>query len=327
MKPANRLCLMCMVVILAGFSRTTPALCDTSDYLIRAVSLEGIRCIDVSADGAYLVAGMESGKAHVYDTTTWQIVGTAEGHTQQLNAVAFAPNGYLFATGSEDSLVKLWRGPDPQYLATLDAAGSVHHIAFSPDDVHIAIGADRAEVWNRVTQERIGRYSDSTGDALAFTPDGSLLIGHYGGASRIRVWETEMWYETTSWRAGVNLTDLAAGRTGLVAYCNWDWDSVPVRVAATGELVAILDSGATYSLSFSPSGRILATGDARRLLDPHEADVKIWVVGADRVAQIATFEGHTSTIRDVCFDPLGRWIASCATDDGFAIWAIPQTDE
>jgi WD40 repeat protein len=65
------------------------------------------------------------------------------GHTDQVGAVAFSPDGSLLATGSYDSTVRLWdpvsRKPAGDPLS--GHTGSVVAVAFSPDGSLLATGS------------------------------------------------------------------------------------------------------------------------------------------------------------------------------------------
>src|SRR5262249_26459739 len=63
------------------------------------------------------------------------------GHTGQVNAVAFAPDGRTLASGGADHLARLWnvttQGGEPRIL---EHAASVFALAFAPDGRTLATG-------------------------------------------------------------------------------------------------------------------------------------------------------------------------------------------
>ncbi|MFE6056062.1 WD40 repeat domain-containing protein [Kitasatospora sp. NPDC056446] len=115
------------------------------------------------------------------------------GHTGNVTAVAFAPEGRLLATASEDGTARLWR------VATGSLVGAplaghrdgVRAVAFSPDGRLLASGGrDRTvRLWDPAAGLSLG--SPLTGfvnglKSAAFAPDEPLLASADG--SRVRLW-------------------------------------------------------------------------------------------------------------------------------------------
>src|SRR5690606_30915488 len=61
------------------------------------------------------------------------------GHSGQVNALAFSPDGALLASASEDNSVRLWNPADGSAVATLSGhTAAVNALAFSPDGTTLA---------------------------------------------------------------------------------------------------------------------------------------------------------------------------------------------
>jgi WD40 repeat protein len=64
------------------------------------------------------------------------------GHSVGVDAVAFAPDGTLIASGNVDNLVRLWQTQTGKIWRTLTGHSSgVTSVAFSPDGVLVASGS------------------------------------------------------------------------------------------------------------------------------------------------------------------------------------------
>jgi WD40 repeat protein len=117
---------------------------------------------------------------------------TLLGHTQEVQSVAFSPDGQTLASGSTDGTVKLWQVSTGKALRTLSGHNdSVWSVAIAPDGQTLASGSwDRTvKLWNLNTGEikRTLRGHSKQVHSIAFSPDGGILAsGDLGGT--IKLW-------------------------------------------------------------------------------------------------------------------------------------------
>ncbi len=93
-----------------------------------------------SPDGSMLAVVFDSSPVFwLTNTDGGEPLRTFEGHSYQVNTVAFSPNGELLVSGSRDRKVRIWRVEDGALLYTLEGhASSVNDVTFSPDGGTIA---------------------------------------------------------------------------------------------------------------------------------------------------------------------------------------------
>ena len=94
----------------------------------------------------------------------------------------------------------------------------------------------------------------------------------------------------------------------------------PARAKA---IAAALDGEALFTLqghgdmvksvSFSPDGRLVASGSQER-------SVRLWDV--ETGAGVKTLEGHGGTVFSVCFSPDGKQVASGGHDQTARLWLV-----
>jgi WD40 repeat protein len=76
-------------------------------------------------------------------------------------SIAFSPDGQRLATGSMDTLVRLWDASSGREMLTLRGHGrGVRSVAFSPDGIHIASGSldGTAKIWTAATPGQVAAW-------------------------------------------------------------------------------------------------------------------------------------------------------------------------
>lgn len=96
-------------------------------------------CVAFASDGSQLLVGTQAGTLEAFSTADWSRTWVLRGHQRLIPALAISPDGNLFATGGEDSLVRLWDVRTMRTLASFDTEGlAIVTLAFSPDSKRLA---------------------------------------------------------------------------------------------------------------------------------------------------------------------------------------------
>jgi WD40 repeat protein len=171
-----------------------------TDYRVR-VSRSGRRtrtfrsetdanAVAVSSDGRTVaVGGWDSGHVRLFDISLRRPLGRPVRRDRNIiDAVAFAPDTSLVASGGADGKVSLWklagsgrarhlvRGDEP----VLDGRGYVTALAFSPDGKLLAAGNREGQVrlWRAGSWKRLRATFHASGGGItrvAFAPDSRTL--------------------------------------------------------------------------------------------------------------------------------------------------------
>ena len=248
------------------------------------------------------------------------LIASLEGHTREVNSVAFSPDGSRLASGSWDRTVNLWDVATERQIATFSAGIElgVFSVAFSPDGKILAIAAYQLSLWDVATERRIATLPGGQPTSVAFSPDGKKLA--------VGTWDltVEVWDVATRERIatleghteGVSAVAFSSDGT-LLASGSRD-NTVKLWDVATQERIATLGHEAVVNaVSFSPDGTLLASG----LWD---GTVKLWDMATrERIATL----GHGAAVNAVSFSPDGTLLASGSWDGMVKLWDVLIKEE
>lgn len=168
---------------------------DVSDGSERHSIYTGSYLLDVaySPNGRVIATAGSDNDIQLWDPASGGLIGALSGHTDDVSAIAFSPDGAYLASGAggwdepSDSSIKIWRVSDGELLDTLEGHGDwVYALAFSPSgDVLVSSGrtgsTPKIKYWNLETGE-MTRYYDDSAPGLDFSPDGAFIVyGRSGG--------------------------------------------------------------------------------------------------------------------------------------------------
>lgn len=241
-------------------------------------------------DGKTIAVGL-GGDIQLRDAESLDPGSVLQGHSGNISALAFSPDGEFLASGAEnENNVRVWEvGASSEARQLEGHSGWIRSLAFSPDGRLIASGSTDQTViiWDAQNGSQIHTlegHSDFLG-AVAFSPDGDALAS----ASRdgtVRLWDV---------RSGEQRDDFAF--------------TAPENPAAEG--------GAPFWLtgvSFSPDGETIAVGSISG---------SVHLLDAATGRQEQELEGHAGwvVIRGLSFSPKGDLLASASLDGTVHLWS------
>ncbi len=138
-----------------------------------------VRTLAVSADGLHAAGGTADGHVIVWDLETGQQRLALHLHRDEINEVAFSPDGQLLASASNDQTVQLLNVATGAVFGRLDHPSAVYQLTFSPDSQRLAtVIAVGVLMWQVEDKEQMWRQGlDHFVSWIKMTPDAELLAG------------------------------------------------------------------------------------------------------------------------------------------------------
>jgi WD40 repeat protein/serine/threonine protein kinase/class 3 adenylate cyclase len=317
---------------------------------------DAIWAVAYCRDGQHLVTGSHDGTAKLWSTVADQrasfgmthyrqvfsvptILAATDagpvplrGHTGQICAVGFSPNGQRLVTGGYDGTARLWDAADGREVGRLGSgSGPINAVAFSPNRGRVATGHSdgTARVWDGTSRKELLRLVGHEADislagrgllALAFSPNGQRIVTGSGDGTA-RIWDAA---------SGTNLLTLR-GHTAAVLSVSISSDGQRIVTGSQDKTAMVWDAtkgtklvtlrghdGWIWAVAFSPDGRRIVTAGQDKM-------ARVW--DAVSGTNLLTFTGHGAPVRSVAYCPDGQRVLSGGDDQTAKLWDTTTATE
>ncbi|MFP6685915.1 MAG: WD40 repeat domain-containing protein, partial [Polyangiaceae bacterium] len=274
--------------------------------------------VDFSPDGSIIGATSLDHSVYLLDPVT-RSTRVLRGHTDQVTALAFAPNSTQLFTGDWHGTVIVWEIRTGAIVKTFRAhEGAVMALAHWSDGSRWASASKdrKVRIWDTRSGKMLRELQHDDGlSGLSLSPDGKRLVaGDYAGT--VHLWDVDSGTRKARFSGHErSVRDVAFSPSGkLIASASLD-HTVRIWDVATGRPLRQLRGHrhGVHQVAFSPNGRtVVSAGLDRELLQ--------WNVANGRLLQ--RIRGHEDTIRGLSFSPDGQYIASTGNDQSVRLWRM-----
>jgi len=276
-----------------------------------------------------------------------------EGEVQNIYSLAVSPDGTRLATGSEDTMARIWDAQSGQLLKCLEGhVGVIESVAYSPDGRQIATGSgDRTvRIWDAQSGEAllVLKGHDDEVRSVAYNSDGGRLVSSSIDRTA-RVWDARDGKQQMLLEGHIDFLESAIfSRDDKKIVTATENQTVRVWDAGSGELLKNLGEylQPIASAVDALEGKTPATPSPDEEEDPQEfvleefdaviesvatsargsrvvtvfedGSARIWTA-RDEQARPA-LEGHSGVVYSVATSPDGKRIVTGSNDRTARIW-------
>jgi WD40 repeat protein len=254
------------------------------------------------------------------------------GHSKEVHAISWSPDGKLIASGSGDETVQVWDAANGTKIQNYYGhshkvgKGQVQALMWSPDGKYIVSASwdKSARIWEARTGHTISIYRKyyEVVEAVAWSPDGKYIAsGNRNGIAH--VWDIA---------SGKNIREFLGhcvkkGRVDIVAVAwspdskrvataSWDgtvkvWNAIKISNKKNDFLIFRGHTAEVNALAWSPDGSRIASGG-------RDGIVHVWNSLNGEV--LLTYRCHAGYVAGVSWSPDGSRIASAGEDRTVQVW-------
>ena len=299
---------------------------------------DGVLSVALSPDGKLALSGSRAllpsigavdNTLKLWDVATGRELRTFSGHTANVWAVAFSPDGKLALSGSDNRTLRLWDVATGRELwLSGNHTYSVQSVAFSPNGTLALSGSQdkTLKLWDVATGRDIRTFRGHTSAVwgVAFSPAGNVALS--GSRDKtLKLWDVATGRELRTFSGHTEgVLSVAFSPEGKLALSGSEDKTLKLWDVATGRELRTFSghTGPVSSVAFSADGNLALSGSGGLpYVVGGDKTLKLWDVATGR--ELRTLRGHSKDVGNVEFSPDGMKIISASSELHFRDFTRP----
>ncbi|MBT6157241.1 MAG: SUMF1/EgtB/PvdO family nonheme iron enzyme, partial [Planctomycetaceae bacterium] len=232
-----------------------------------------------------------------------------KGHTDNIDVVAFSPDGKFIISGGGEKLLYQWDYVSGTIVRKISVGDYPRGLAVLPDGRHVITSHFRGDItmWSlangRAVKEFVGHTKSV--QSIRVSLDGKrLLSAGYDGL--VRLWDVETGQPIHSFSENYCAAATMSDDGRFVAHGATD-SGFRIWETEAGQTLHQIkrETEAMTALAFSPSGEYVVSGDG-------DGVIQVWVVKTGK--ELYRFDGHRAKVSSLVFTHDGRHFISGGLD-------------
>ncbi|MBS3913419.1 MAG: caspase family protein [Bacteroidetes bacterium] len=251
---------------------------------------------------------------------------TLTNFENDVNTVAFSPDGKMFATGDDDDEIIVWQTDSLKPLFTLSGhSADVNCVEFSADEKYLISSSNdkTLKLWSLNLRKEVKTFDGHSSwiQSAGFSHDSKFLISGSNDDKAIKIWSVNTGKEIKTLLGHESWVAAVAYSVDDVYIASGSFDNtVKIWSGETGkEIISLVGhSDNVNQVRFSPDGKYFASCS-------DDGTIIIYVVGTWKESAILT--GYSESVNSISFSPEGKFIASGREDGSINFWLVNGGEE
>ena len=287
-----------------------------------------IKSLDFTSNSGFLASGSSDSTVRVFNVSTSEQKFAIQGHTTAVKCLKFLQDGKTVFSCGADGTLRYWDSENgTEQLFMTKQKWHVFALALSKDEKMIALGSVNGiiRVWDADSRTQIatltGHTYGSVFKLLQFSEDGKTL-GSVSFEGETIVWDVENRKQLYKLQRGKSVPSAYVFSQDLKRYVYAETSGdIKLWELPSGEITTLEDKSFWKSpedqyfkaLTFSPDGRIIASGDWRGAL-------QLWDVNTHQY--LTNFKDARGSISALKFSPDGTLVAKGGPSGEVEVWDV-----